>query len=534
MKPNILTNEFREKSFYFSLLLFVIVLPFSEAFVSIAAAVLLLQSILFYPWRFTKIVSFEKKTALLLFAIYLIYLLGLIQTNDWSLAFYELKKVVFWIVIPLAFLLAPNLSEKRFYNVLYAFCIAVCFASFLAITRLIFKDTFEITDFRDISLISHIRYSYQVALAIFCTFFLWYQNISKKNRNLVLILTVLLGWLMFFMVLLKSITGIVSFIGAISFLMLYYLIAGKRKLKYLFSFLLLLALIFSILYVKSVWEDFYAIEKLDAHMVDSHTKSGNPYTFNFDSFEKENGHWVQCYVCNEELRREWNKRSECKFDSLDQNGFTYQSTLIRYLTSKGLRKDSVGVNTLSEKDMKAIEQGYANYIYVDKKFSLYPRIYETIWEYDRYKATGDPNGQSLSQRIEFFKASLEIIKNNFWFGIGTGNWKEEYAHTYKFLNSNLSPENQRSSHNQYLNYMVKFGLIGFFIIISFLLIPVFREGHQSNLLFWLFLVFMGIANLGDANFESHMGLSFFSFFYCLFLWNSPEFIRNFKFQKQQK
>ncbi len=529
MRPEKVKVDFNEKSFYYSLLLFVIVIPFSEAFVSIAAAALLVQSLLFYTWRKSKNLYPEKASALFLFGIFLIYLLGLIQTNDWSLSIYQLKKVAFWIVIPLAFILSPKLSEKQFFNILIGFCIAVFIASLLAIVRLVFKSALHITDFRDISFISHIRFSYQVALAIFCTFFLIHQNISKKKSAVVL--TLLLLWFVFFIVVLKSITGIISLVGAASFFILYYLLSGRRKLKYFLFVLLVGALFFSVTYIKSVWDNFYTIEKLNPDRVDKHTQSGNPYTFKFDSFEKENGNWVNSYVCDDELREEWNKRSECKFDSLDERGFTYQSTLIRYLTSKGLRKDSVGVNNLTDKDVKAIEQGYANYIYIDKKFSLYPRIYETLWEYDRYKATGDPNGQSLSQRIEFFKASLEIIKNNFWFGIGTGNWKEEYANTYEFLNSNLSPENQRSSHNQYLNYMVKFGLIGFLIIISFLLIPVFREGHQSNLLFWLFLVFMGIANLGDANFESHMGLSFFSFFYCLFLWNSPELIRNFKFQK---
>jgi len=39
-------------------------------------------------------------------------------------------------------------------------------------------------------------------------------------------------------------------------------------------------------------------------------------------------------------------------------------------------------------------------------------------------------------------------------------------------------------------------------------------------MFMLFLVAYAFASLGDANLETHMGLSFFIFFYSLFLWNS--------------
>ncbi len=526
------TAGFREKSFYYSLLLFVIVLPFSEALVSIAAVILFLQSLLFQPVTDLKKSLSRHKSIFYILAIFGVYLLGMLQTRNFALSMYELKKVAFWVVIPLGIILSPRLSEKCFYKVITVFCIAVTVVAVIAAIRFIFKSTFNISDFRDISLISHIRYSYQVALAIFCCIFLVIRSSKErrrfKYRSVIITMAV---WLVLFLFLLKSITGIMAFWGTVCFLGLYYLFTVKRKFNYLLVVILAILVALPLLYTQSVWDDFYNIEKLDPQTVDKYTASGNPYTFNFNSQEKENGHWVQSYICADELRKEWNKRSECKYDSLNIHGFSNQSNLVRYLTSRGLRKDSAGVSQLTEADIKNIELGIANYIYAEKRFSLYPRIYETIWEYDRYKATGNPNGQSLSQRIEFVKASLEIIKTNIWFGIGTGNWKAEYAKTYDELNSQLKEENQRSSHNQYLNYIVKFGLIGFAVIMSMILIPVFKENQEKNLLLWLLLVFIGIANLGDANLETHMGLSFFCLFYSLFLWHSPEQIKNFTFQE---
>ncbi|WP_297101175.1 O-antigen ligase [uncultured Draconibacterium sp.] len=529
------TAELREKSFYYSLLLFVIVLPFSEAFVSIAAAILFLQSLLFQPLNNIKKSLTNNKSVFYILGIFGVYLLGILHTRDFALSMYELKKVAFWVVIPLGIVLSPRLSEKRFYKIITVFSIAVTVVAIIAAIRFIFKSVFNITDFREISLISHIRYSYQVALAIFCCVFLVINRVKENDSFKTIVPFLIMAvWLVLFLFLLKSITGIIAFLGTTCFLGLYYLFAVKRKINYLLVVVLAILVALPLLYTKSVWDDFYNIEKLDPQKVDKYTALGNPYTFNFDSEEKENGRWVQSYICAEELRKEWNKRSEYKYDSLNNHGFSNRSTLVRYLTSRGLRKDSAGVSQLTEADIKNIEQGIANYIYAEKRFSLYPRIYETIWEYDRYKASGNPNGQSLSQRIEFVKASVVIIKSNFWLGIGTGNWKAEYAKAYDKLGSKLKEENQRSSHNQYLNYMVKFGVIGFVLIMCMLLIPVFKEGQEKNLLLWILLVFIGIANLGDANLETHMGLSFFCFFYSLFLWHSPDRIKNFTFQEKLK
>ena len=49
-------------------------------------------------------------------------------------------------------------------------------------------------------------------------------------------------------------------------------------------------------------------------------------------------------------------------------GQDLQYTMFRYLTSKGLRKDSVGVSKLTILDVKNIEHGITNYKYVTTGF----------------------------------------------------------------------------------------------------------------------------------------------------------------------
>jgi len=527
--PDVNFNQLRENTFYFTLLAYVASLPYAEAFVSIAAGILLVQAIILTSWKHPSVKPKEYKSLLMVVSIFIVYLLGMFGTSDFSFALYELRKVAFWVILPIAFFISPRIDIERFHTVLIVFCLSVFSASVVVVVRLLFKDYLQIADFRDITIISHIRYSFQVVLSIIIVAYFLISGSSLFNlRFFTEILYTYIIWMIIFLFIIKSITGIIAFAGTA--LLLIFLILFKmknRKMKSVVLVLMLLFIISPVLYVYNIWKDFYNIEKLDPQKVEKYTIAGNPYSFDFTSFEKENGHWVKAYICETELRKEWNKRSRMKYDSLDVNGYSYGSTLIRYLTSKGYRKDSLGVTRLSEEDVKAIENGIANYIFIHNRFSIYPRIYETIWELDRYIHAGDPNFQSLSQRIEFIKASFILIKSNPLVGIGTGNWKIKYAEAYKKMNSKLIKENQGPSHNQYLNYLVKFGVLGFVYIFSMLLLPVFREKHKRNLVFWLFLVSISIANFADANFETHMGLSFFCFFYCFFLWHSPQEFKSF-------
>ena len=298
---------------------------------------------------------------------------------------------------------------------------------------------------------------------------------------------------------------------------------NKVKIKRWVIVLTTVCFLLPVVYVGSVIYKFYDI-KYDRSSVnvDELTSLGHKYEFDFNRKFKENGYYVYWYICPEELEQAWNSRSSIDYNGINDKGYSISITLIRYLTSKGLKKDANGVNQLTGRDIKNIEEGIANYIYDTSVFSVYPRVYETIWELDRYLLTGNPNNKSLSQRIEYTKAALFIIKEHFWFGVGTGNSLYEYRETYKKMNSSLDEKNFRVAHNQYLSYMSKYGMTGFLYIMFILIFVVRKKRQQKNELLLIFFVYMLIANLGDSNWETHIGLSFFLFFFSLFLWNSPE------------
>lgn len=510
----------RENLFFFLLLLTAAVFPYSEALVSISIGLLLFQALTFRSWNHPTVKKRSLKIALLPFSIFGLYIAGTLFTKDFSFALYELKKVIFWLVVPLAVILSPQLPDKKLYRVLGVFVISVTIASFIITGKIILNDYFKLNGFRSFSIISHIRYSFQVVLSLIIV--AWFIIKHKQLRLTFnpIFLFALFIWLVVFLFLLKSLLGIISFLGTVTIaLVLYIMKLRNRQVKYTLVAALLALVIIPAFYTGKVYIDYYDFKDVNPEEVERRTQSGNFYHHDFKENARENGYLVFIYICEEELRKEWNKRSEIKYgDNL--NGYPLSSTLIRYLTSLGYRKDSVGINRLSPKDIKLIEQGVTNYKFDNRLFSIYPRIYETIWELDNYFRTDNPNNKSLAQRIEFVKASLLLIKENTWLGIGTGNWVIEYNKVYDRMDSKLDEEKRGPSHNQYLNYMVKFGIIGFLWILLAVLYPVFHMGHRRNFIFVFFLITIAFANLGDANLETHMGLSFFSFFYFLFLWNS--------------
>lgn len=515
-----LLNEWRENIFFLSLIATASVFPYSEALVSILAGFTFFQAFALFSWKHPTVKSQLWYVVLFPISIFGIYLIGTVFTADISFALYELRKVVFWIVFPVAIYLSPRLSEKKIYSVFIVFIFSVTIASLIITGKLVIPDEMRIDEFRSVSIISHIRFSFQVVLSLI---FLTWLLLNKDNLQINIpgiIFGGFIVWLLFFMVLLKSLVGIFTLYGTLLVALLIFTVAAQNIKKRITLILLLSSIIIiPILLIGKVVVEFYDFEKIDPLKVENVTPSRNYYHHDFDQKLRENGHLVYMYICEKELREEWNKRSDIKYDD-NLNDFTLGSTLIRYMTSLGYRKDSAGVSKLTHDDIRLIQEGVTNYKFKNHRFSLYPRIYDTVWDLDYYFRTGDPNGKTLSQRIEYARASLVLIGENLWFGIGTGNWKIKYDEVYDQTESRLSIEKRGSSHNQYLNYMVKFGVAGFGWIVFAVLFPVFRLGHRRNFIFVLFLISYAFANLGDANMETHMGLSFFSFFYSLFLWNS--------------
>ncbi len=512
-------GELGNTFFFITVLLFAISLPFAEFMISILAGVVLLQALVFFnPAK----IQWKDPILLLIVSVFGLYLLGCWFTNDIHTALYELKKTMFWLLVPMGVAWSRRLNKRQFTWILMAFIIAVVLSSLVSTGRLLFLKSLA-SNFREAHFVSHITFSLQVAFSVFILLFfiLWPDHETKIFPRWLLLILAL--WLLAFLFMLKSMIGLIAFYFSAFVLLLIIFTQYKRK-KWRSTILIMAVVVFVLPlgYLAKVAYDFFTPrDRLPENGI-AYTLNGNAYTFDIENRQKENGYHVYWYFCEPEMIKEWNSRSSIPYNEPGANAYPVGSTLIRYLTAKGLKKDSAGVATLSEQDIKNIQLGIANPVFARSVLSIYPRVYETIWEIDNYFRTGDPNRQSLSQRIEFSKAAWLLIQKKPLFGIGTGNYPEAYRTAHVEMQSKLNPELYGVAHNQYLNYWVKFGLAGLLWIIFVLIYAIVRKKQGNNLLLQSFLLIFFFANFGENNFETHVGLSFFLLFFSLFIWHWPE------------
>ena len=463
---------------------------------------------------------FRNKPALFFTGIYLLHLIGLCCTHDLANALDELRIKLPLLVLPLIISTSPPLSRKTFHLILLFHVAGTLISG--GISYYLFQ-TRNVADMRDIFIfISHIRYSLNVCADIFILLYF----IFNKNGFAIwvkILFALLVGWFVYFLLFMESFTGMTILIITSAVILISFIIKKTRPLyKISFLIFLLAALSGVFLYVQSIYKDFKNIEPINPDKLELYTSHGNPYVHDVNNRMTDNGNYTWMYVCDPELEEAWNKRSKINYDSTDLAKSPVRFTLIRFLTSKGLKKDMDGVNSLSNEEVALIENGIANIDYT-KKGSFENRLKNAFWEYENYKITRDPRGQSMMQRVELWKASLDLMKNHFWFGLGTGDVKKVFA-AELVLEDSLLKDTGLRPHNQYLTFMLEFGIFGFLFFMFCLFYPAIKQRKISDFLFLSFFVIALISMITEDTLETQAGVTFFAYFSCLYLF----IFKNFK------
>lgn len=225
------------------------------------------------------------------------------------------------------------------------------------------------------------------------------------------------------------------------------------------------------------------------------------------------------YVCEKELRESWNNMSNLAYDGKDEKQQDLKYTLIRYLNSKGMRKDAEGFGQLTEKDIRNIEMGIANFYYT-KMFCVKSRLYKLFWEYQISKMNANPGGHSILQRIEFWKASFGIINNNFWIGVGTGDIDKAFKSYYENTQSELAIKWRHRAHNQYLAVFVTFGIVGLAWFLFSMIYPAIIL-HKFNMYYYLvFWIIIILSMIVEDTLETQMGVTLFAFLNAILLFGT--------------
>jgi len=371
----------------------------------------------------------------------------------------------------------------------------------------------EIVDKRELSIyISHIRYGLNLLLGSILA--IYYSKIfGNKLRWILLSISV---YLFISLLLLQLYTALGIGLLIFSFYILYRIWNSKIKyIKWIGLGGTLTVLLISLFFIKNIRNDFYKQASLDydQNILIEQTELGNPYVHNVKDQRQENGVYLWRFVQEDELRNSWNKRSSLDFDGKDKKGNLIYHTLVRFLSSQGSKKDANGVNSLSEEEIKAIEEGIPNPYYLNH-LPIQNRIYTTFFELDHYQKFGYAEGFSLGMRLEYWKTAWRIIEKNMYLGVGTGDVQDSFNLQYHLDESSLSQKNRRRAHNQFLTIWLTYGLLGFLFFVIYLFYPLRNRLTEFYPIFFLIVV---LSFLTEDTLETQAGVTFFAYFNSLYL-----------------
>lgn len=134
------------------------------------------------------------------------------------------------------------------------------------------------------------------------------------------------------------------------------------------------------------------------------------------------------------------------------------------------------------------------------------------------KVDASNSGSSAGVRLEMWKASVPIIKDNFFFGVGTGDVNRELQAVFAEKRIKRAVRDNLNAHNQIIQTQVALGLVGTIALLISFLYPFFLAVKRGNLFFPMFAVIMGVNFLTECMFNTQAGVIFYALINaCLYL-----------------
>jgi hypothetical protein len=453
----------------------------------------------------------SNKSAVALSVLILLPVAGLLWTTNYNHAFWDIRMKLPLIVLPLLISALNPLSQGQFRAIIGLFITGVSIAVVFCLLTFWLGSPDIDRDVRNISIfISHVRFSLLIVLA----FGLLVRYAYSSAIGIALI--VLFSFPSFyFLYAIGSVTGI----SALAALIVWYAFhlasrqsTALRKAVVVCVPFALFGLLF--LYMKNAYRDYFTLKVPDHLPMELTTSRGSAYDHHQDYPLIENGRRVYSYVAENELNEAWYDRSTLHLDSIDGRGHVLKGTLIRYLTSKDLRKDADGVAALTQSDIAAIESGIPTCTELSQQ-GLSRRLSRIFFEWSNYKAGGTPDGHSVMQRLEFWKTAWSIIQRNFWTGVGTGDIKTAFKEGYIERNSTLSEQYRLRAHNQYLTMWATYGVFGLIVFLCITFWPLLTP-LRSDVNVQMIVLLVALSFCTEDTLESQAGVMFMAFFYALF------------------
>jgi O-antigen ligase len=454
--------------------------------------------------------------SMVLSSVWLAHLVGVLWAPDTAAALADVRVKLPLVLLPLVLFTSRMPEPARLRQVLYLFVLATVAGSLVGLVNYLGLSGQVIVEKRHLSVfISHIRFSMMVVMSMLILGHFLEQEWKRWGAGEKVFVLLLLVWLFYFLVLLESATGYLVFVALLGLYLLRKLLRARSvAVRGSAAMLLVGALFAGFFYVNSIYRSHQLDFPFVFEELPQHTANGREYEHYPARHFKENGHRMWNMVCEPELEIAWPSRSAMHIDSSDLRGQRLRFTLMRYLTSLGLPKDSLGVMTLSATDVRNVELGFTNHRYT-QRWGVSRRLAEFFWQWDNYVHTGDPNNSTLIQRIVYAQVGMDIARQHPLIGVGTGGLVWAYHKAYDKEDRGLLPQFRLIAHNQFLATAICLGLPATIWFIFSLLFPLKRMWR--SLPYVGFLLIITLSFLSDNTLGSQAGVTLYAFLNALLI-----------------
>lgn len=445
-------------------------------------------------------------------SVFLIHVLGLFYTADLQAGWNDVRTKLPMIFLPMLFFTTEPLTLKEMRALLHFFLLGTLTNTLWCITytHLLHKNE----EVRNASrFMSHIRLGLylNIAIAVSVSFF------RKSATREKLLYALLILYFIFCLYVLGLASGMVNFVMLV-FIFLCVVIYRQKNLLRLSFAVLLLAFVSGVAwYVSRVADEQLKPVKGGPNELKEFTSWGSRYTHFAMGGQKENGVYVLMNIQVDEIRRAWNARvPQDTFSYVPQHNLQRYEVLVRYLASKGLNKDSLGMQALTDEDLKNIQHNIVNYKIPGWSF-LHRRLYEAVCEYDEFMNGRHVNGHSVSMRLYFWKAALHVARQQVWTGVGTGDVQAAMNAAYVETQSPLNEDWYKRPHNQFLTVLVALGITGLLVFLLSVFYPAWHLRKDLPNLYWTFLLVAIVSFIVEDTLETQAGQTFYAFFNSLWI-----------------
>jgi O-antigen ligase len=123
--------------------------------------------------------------------------------------------------------------------------------------------------------------------------------------------------------------------------------------------------------------------------------------------------------------------------------------------------------------------------------------------------------QGIKMRNKLWSSSVEVFKDNWLIGVGTGDFKDELERVYKKYNYRIQYRHHMNSHNQYLSYAVSNGLVGLIIFTFYIGYCVTTFVRGKNLLSLFLTLTILMCFMTESHLYTNKGVIVVAFFLTL-------------------